>query len=307
MFLTMMEYNIMNTFKFSHYTIIRWCTLFTCLFLLSCTVIKPPSPEARIALVIGNADYQFINPLNNPVNDARDMSQALNDLGFEVVYEENADKQSMETAIETFQQKLEQKRQEGKETVGLFYYSGHGAQDGDRNFLLPVSLTTSPEQPNTLRELETVPLNSVLVGMKQANTTMNIVILDACRNKPDNLMLADGKGNVKSIGKGLHWIEENNTTSSNSTVLENAFIAYATSPKAVAYDEGDNNSPYTQYLLKHIREEGVPIEELFKTVRNAVIEETEERQIPWERSSLKKEFYFAGKGWKRRGIADGLW
>lgn len=41
------------------------------------------STGRRVALVIGNADYQTINPLNNPANDAEDMALMLEGLGFE--------------------------------------------------------------------------------------------------------------------------------------------------------------------------------------------------------------------------------
>ncbi|MEK8018129.1 MAG: caspase family protein [Candidatus Parabeggiatoa sp.] len=289
------------------YKVLRWGTLLTsCLLFLSCAAIKPSSPESRIALVVGNADYKVVSLLNNPVNDAKGMSKALSELDFEVIYEENANKQTMETAIKDFETRLKEEHQQGKKTVGLFYYSGHGAQDGDENFLLPVDLKTSPDSPKTLLESETVALSSVLDSMEDAETTMNIVILDACRNKPNNLMLVDASGNTKSIAKGLAWVNDNSF--SNTPAPQGSLIAYATSPNHVAYDDGkDNNSPYTKHLLKHIYDENVTIGELFINVRNAVIEETEGRQIPWERSSLKKRFYFAEIELKQRGIADGFW
>ena len=41
----------------------------------------PPaaSPERRVALVIGNAAYQYTAPLTNPLNDAQDMARVLKD------------------------------------------------------------------------------------------------------------------------------------------------------------------------------------------------------------------------------------
>ena len=39
----------------------------------------------RLALVIGNADYQHVNKLVNPVNDADDMAISLEKVGFIVV------------------------------------------------------------------------------------------------------------------------------------------------------------------------------------------------------------------------------
>lgn len=68
------------------------------------------------------------------------MSNALENLGFEVIQELNANRQTMETAIKIFKQRLDRKRRQSKKTVGLFYYSGHGAQYGDENFLIPVTL-----------------------------------------------------------------------------------------------------------------------------------------------------------------------
>lgn len=37
----------------------------------------------RIALVIGNANYQFVGKLNNPQNDANDIESVLHKLGFD--------------------------------------------------------------------------------------------------------------------------------------------------------------------------------------------------------------------------------
>jgi uncharacterized caspase-like protein len=119
-------------------------------------------------------------------------------------------------------------------------------------------------------------------------------------------MLVDASGNTKSIAKGLAWVNDNSF--SNTPPPEGSLIAYATAPNHVAYDEGkDKNSPYTKPLLKHIPENGVSIGELFINVRNAVIEETEGRQVPWERSSLTRIFYFAEKEFEQQGIADGQW
>jgi len=49
----------------------------------------------RVALVIGNAGYKT-GPLANPVNDARDMAEALKKVGFEVLVRINATRAEME-------------------------------------------------------------------------------------------------------------------------------------------------------------------------------------------------------------------
>ena len=49
----------------------------------------PAGTERRLALVIGNKDYQNVSKLNNPLNDADDMAAALRELGFEVILRKN--------------------------------------------------------------------------------------------------------------------------------------------------------------------------------------------------------------------------
>ena len=63
--------------------------------------------ERRIALVIGNSEYQT-SPLRNPVNDAEDMSIVLESLGFTVTTKLNAPKRVMLDAIRTFGRDLMQ-------------------------------------------------------------------------------------------------------------------------------------------------------------------------------------------------------
>jgi uncharacterized caspase-like protein len=129
----------------------------------------------RIALVVGNSDYQ-IGPLTNPVNDARAMKNALEKTGFEVLYHENiSSKDNFTRAVRAFGQKL----QNGE--VGLFYFAGHGLQVKGINFLVPINAEVLYE---TEVEYECLDVGFVLAQMEAANNRMNIVILDACRNNP---------------------------------------------------------------------------------------------------------------------------
>src|SRR5581483_8331166 len=90
------------------------------------------SAEPRAALIVGNAAYGDGKTLRHSVNDARDMAAMLRRLGFAVLLQENADKPTMDAGLRRFGDYLS--RNHG---VGVFYFSGHGAQvDGD-NFLAP--------------------------------------------------------------------------------------------------------------------------------------------------------------------------
>src|SRR5262249_32944444 len=79
-------------------------------------------PERRVALVIGNAAYQYTAPLTNPVNDAQDMARVLQTLQFQVLLKTDATLDAMADAIFQFGERLK------GGGVGLFYYSGHGMQ-----------------------------------------------------------------------------------------------------------------------------------------------------------------------------------
>ena len=222
--------------------------------------------EQRIALVIGNGAYRSV-PLKNPVNDARDISAALQKLGFHVIYEENATRRKMDEAVRTFYQKL---RRGG---VGLFYYAGHGMQVKGRNYLIPIDARIETESDV---EHESIDVARVLGKMEDAGNPVNIVILDACRDNPF-------ARSFRSSRAGLARMD----------APTGSIVAYATAPESVAADGKDQNGVYTKHLLKAVMMPGLTIEQVFKTVRNNVITETESKQIPWESTSLRGDFYFA--------------
>ena len=222
----------------------------------------------RVALVIGNSNYREA-PLKNPQNDAKAMAAALRDQGFEVILRQNANKTDMERAIADFGDKLS----EG--ATGLFYYAGHGMQVSGRNFLIPVDAQITSEQRV---RLETLDVDVVLDQMAAAKSRVNVVILDACRNNPF-------ERRFRSTGGGLAQIN----------APEGTLIAYATSPGKVAADGDGDNGLYTEELLKAVRQPGLKVEDVFKTVRVGVTRRSNGAQTPWEASSLVGDFYFKDK------------
>ena len=54
------------------------------LFLFICLIFAPAIAADRVALVIGNSNYDRVADLKNPSNDARAVSEALAKHGFEV-------------------------------------------------------------------------------------------------------------------------------------------------------------------------------------------------------------------------------
>ncbi|MGO9993262.1 MAG: caspase family protein [Steroidobacteraceae bacterium] len=225
--------------------------------------------EPRIALVIGNSDYAS-GPLPNPANDAKLIGDELADLGFDVIARRNADQTTMKRAIQEFGARLEKA---GPDSVGLFYYAGHGVQLNGRNYLIP---TTARIEREGDVEIEAVSADWVIEQMRFARNRLNIVILDACRNNPFTR-------SMRSVDHGLA------TMDAPAGIL----IAYSTAPGSVAADGTGRNSPYTEALTHAIRDLHEPVEQVFKHVRVGVMSATAGKQVPWESSSLTGDFYFA--------------
>lgn len=221
----------------------------------------------RLALVIGNSEYRT-SPLKNPVRDAHDMAAALQKLGFQVIYEENATRRRMDDAVRAFYSKLRTSE------TGLFYYAGHGMQVKGRNYLIPVDARIETESDV---EHESIDVGRVLGKMEDAGNPVNIIILDACRDNPF-------AGSFRSSRSGLARMD----------APVGSIVAYATSPESVAADGTGRNGIYTKHLLKQMMIPGMTIEQVFKGVRNSVIDETNSKQVPWESTSLRGDFYFSG-------------
>ena len=232
---------------------------------ISKTSSETASGGPRTALVIGNAKYTSA-PLRNPVNDARAISSTLQELGFQVTLLEDAGQKKMKRAINRFGKTL---RDGG---VGLFYFSGHGMQVEGSNYLIPVDAEVDAEADV---EYEAVEAGRVLAKMKTANNGMNLVILDACRNNPF-------ARSFRSASKGLATLNAPSGT----------FIAYATSPGSVASDGTGDNGLYTGELVRHMKAPGLKIEEVFKRVRSGVQVKSDNKQVPWDASSLTGDFFF---------------
>lgn len=222
----------------------------------------------KLALIVGNSAYTA-SPLKNPVNDARAMSSTLKNLGFDVMYYDNVSQKEMKKAIDAFGQRLK-----GYE-VGLFYYAGHGIQYKGRNYMIPVEADLKNEQQI---EYDCIAADRVLAFMEYAESKVNIIVLDACRNNP-----FERSWNRSSNGSGLAFM--NAPTGS--------MIAYATSPGNTASDGTGSNGLYTSALLKYMNTSGITIEQMFKRVRSEVEERSGGKQVPWESTSLKGEFYFS--------------
>ncbi len=226
--------------------------------------------ESRVALVVGNANYET-KKLKNARNDAELMARTLIDAGFDVLTVFDGGAAEMRSAVTEFGRRLKV-----PDTVALFFYAGHGVQADGENYLVPLAADISDM---TEVALNSVSLSDVLKTMARSESRMNIVILDACRDNPYSATTrAIAQGGLAPV-----------------VAPSGTLIGYATAPGEVARDGDGDNSPYSAALAANISLAGLTLEEVFRNARRRVIETTSGRQVPWEHSSLVGEFFFKPK------------
>ena len=230
----------------------------------------PPPADQRVALVIGNSNYQTAPKLANPGNDAQSVAQLLNSAGFEVTQATDLSRSEMVRAVQDFSDKVAIR---GPGAVAMIYYAGHGVQLAGENYLLPVDAKIS--SPSDL-DGNSLRLVDVMGTLESIPSRMRIVVLDACRNNPFP--------DINDAGRGLAIVD----------APRGSIVGYSTAPGMEAQDGDGNHSPYTSAFLNVAREPNLPIEQLFKRVRLEVNNRTDGRQTPWESSSLTSDFYFFG-------------
>jgi hypothetical protein len=211
---------------------------------------------------------QFVDPKTGEVvgweYDA--MAEIAKRLNFEVVTGINLTSADMDGLFRRYEPKL------SSYSAVLIFYAGHGIQIKGENYLLPVD-TLDPESVEKLTE-RTIKLNDV-ISRFASRDRQTFIFLDAYRNSP----LGPGTGGA---GDGLAQVE----------VGENSFIAFATQPGNVTVDGSGSNSPFTSALLQSLEFPGLSISDMMIRVRNETERLTLGKQVPWDQSNLREQFYF---------------
>ena len=219
----------------------------------------------QIALCIGNQDYKNFDNLQYAINDSRCMSEKLTALGFTVFSYENLNRDSMYAVAESFDNNL------SEYDVALFYYAGHGFEVDGKNLLVPVDVPVTDMKE--LRHYQAFVLDEIIeCFQRHINLITKIIILDACRTSDLTRGTAHNKFAPVFAPQGT-------------------IIAFSTSPGQSAIERGGNGA-YTKALLKSIDIPRIPIENMFKHVREILAADTGGRQISWEHTSLIGNYYF---------------
>ena len=248
--------------------------------------VLPGAAQAaeRVALVIGNGAYKNVSFLANPGNDARDVGDAFERLGYSVTRAENAGHDALRRTLRDF------KRAAGASEVAVVFYAGHGIEVDKGNYLVPVDAKLAHVDDV---KYEAVPLDWAMDAVGGAQR-LGVVILDACRNNPFAESMQTS-GTTRSVGRGLARVAPSGAT----------LVAYAAKDGTTADDDaGKGHSPYTEALLAHIETPGLDVGRMFRNVRDAVVAETGGRQEPVMYGSLPGRDIYLASGAPGGGTAD---
>ena len=240
---------------------------------------QAPAPMTnRYALVIGNGAYGA-NSLPNTRPDAQLIADSLRRAGFDVTLKTDLTRGGMFDATRSFAERLP------AGASAVVYYAGHGMQIKGENYLLPVDMVVTGEEGVRQRAF---PLQALHERLALSKSSVNVMILDACRNNPFQPVKAVKLRSFENLGLAP------------SNAARGTLVAYSTAPGQLAADgSGRRHSIYTETLARLLGERGLAAETLFRTLSDQVRRQTREDQQPWFESSLAGDFYFLPPpGWR---------
>ena len=219
---------------------------------------SPAHAAKRVALVIGIDKYDNLSSaaqLKRARSDAAAVALTLKELKFEVIAKEDVSRSEFNSVWQDFLNRL------APGDTAAFYFAGHGVELGGRNYLLPRDVPHVRPGRDEFLKRESLSVHEFLTDLREKDTGLNIVILDACRDNPFELVAG------RSVGgsRGLAITEP----------PEGVFIMYSAASGETALDRtGDDdphpNSVYTRHLLPLLKANHLSLTEVAEEVRISV-------------------------------------
>ena len=226
---------------------------------------------SRLALVIGNGNYPDASePLAQPINDARGLTAALRQNGFDVDVVEDASKDDMARAVERIKSRIR------KDSVVMLFFGGYGIQVGRESYMIPVDAAIWKE--SDVRR-NAISVESVLEMMKASGARAKLVVIDASRRNPY-------ERRFRTFSHGLAPIN----------APDNALILSSATPGQVADDGNGQYSVLMSELLANLNAQNSGAETVFNKTRVAISRASEGDQVPAVSSSLLEDVHFNEAG-----------
>ena len=224
--------------------------------------------EQRLALVIGNDNYEYLPNLKKAVNDAKTMAEVFKELGFTVTTGTDVSRQSWSSIAMKFAASLE------KDSTAVVYVASHGLSVAGVQYIAPVDV---PEYATkgTVDDLLASSVNFdeflEFIGTTSAKTL--IVIFDSCRNNPYD---------KNSFG-----------AAKISAIKQDMAVMYSAAPGACPFETVNSSDisptwPFVRILAEELRKPAKPLASVGLKLR-LELHKTGLGQQPWFHESGKTE------------------
>jgi uncharacterized caspase-like protein len=228
---------------------------------------KKGASAMRLALIIGNGHYpDAAEPLNQPINDASGLADAMRRHGFDVDLVEDATKAVMARAIERLKSSIK------PGSVVMLFFGGYAVQSNHESYMIPIDATIWKE--SDVRQ-HGMSVESVLDVMKERGARAKLIVLDASRRNPY-------ERRFRSYSHGLARISAPN----------NALIISSNTPGKVTDDVSGEHSVLVTELLNELNARA-SAESVFDKTRVAVSRVSNGEQVPSVSSSLLEDVSFS--------------
>ncbi len=221
--------------------------------------------RSKHALLIANGNYAHFAKLSNPITDAHLLVESLQFLGFNVTLVENASREGILDALQSFQNQLE-----SSSGIAFFHYGGHGVQVDGRNYLIPVDADIPDERRVSTRAVD---VEEVMTTLDGSGASAGVVVLDACRDNPLPNSVS------RSVTRGLTVVQRR---------PKNSLIVYSAEPGSKALD-----GLFTPTLAGALRQTEKSLSQIMKEVRRKVFQISNGTQIPGEYDQLFEDLFLS--------------
>ena len=241
------------------------------LAVLATALAAPAYAEKRVALLIGNNDYRNVPRLQKAVNDARTMSDALKQLGFNVLFAENQTRAAFSETMLAFDKIVE------PGDTAFFFFAGHGFEINGQNYLLPTDIAAVTQGQEELIRDGAFAAERVISRLQARGARTSIFVFDACRNNPfeaTGTRALGGSGGLAPISPP-----------------EGVFVIFSAGAKQTALDRLNDNDPnpnsvFTRSFVRELSQPGLNLVQIAKRTQSDV------RQMTATASRMQTPAYY---------------
>lgn len=284
---------LLNTYILARWKKYLFLLIIICYSLSASVGAQPIDPKylqerhpRRLALVIGNYDYEHHSKLPGVKSDVKEVVFAFKELKFDVIHshENVVDWESFNYDVfKPFRAEIR------RDDLVIVYLSGHGFVYQGFQYFAPSEMPRNLEKGKVASTA--IPIESLIDSLGKEGPAAVLLVVDACRTIPNDLII-DTTGDLVQKGEYV----KHTTNSSTEYILA---LSVESGRPSLASTDPNVTSVYTAALVKYLKlKPHMEFSELHKYVKYDVLEATDSKQRAGEYDySMTKIFLSYSDAW----------